>query len=102
MRIDLEEIKELVHRRNAGNDIAGCGAGRRKIDGHLDDLIAEVEQLREIVKRLPRTADGVSITPEMMVYRISGNGMPYIEASSVFRQQVLYSTREAAVAASKA
>ena len=77
---------------------------------------AEIERLREIVDRLPKTADGVPITPWMNLYApnvdydfwalaiVSDSDRPQIECRDVrgvefgMCASLCYSTREAAEA----
>ena len=69
----------------------------------------ELEQLRAIVDKLPKTADGVPVVPGMMVWRVLLSGsLDYREVVSIISSDVvslndigayfgdLYSTREAA------
>lgn len=62
-------------------------------------LTAERDRLAAVVERLPRTADGVPVTPGMLVY--SEFGSVALSAGPFGPFDHLYSTRAAAEAAQK-
>lgn len=79
---------------------------------HYEQLETEIARLREIVDKLPKTADGVPVVPGMKVYyaivkedlRVRDIYASRINSSSPTRFSCwssIYSTREAAEAAAK-
>lgn len=68
----------------------------------VDDLEAENASLRAIVAKLPKTADGVPVTPGMTLYLFSNNGMNELDVDHRYMHPgdfCWYSTPEAAKAA---
>lgn len=63
-------------------------------------LLAELEQLREVVQHLPRTIDGVYCWPGMPLYYIyTLNGRSWVDlAQPTTAANVCYSSKEAASA----
>lgn len=59
----LPELKEAI-KPDAVNSVWLANFIRE----HGPALITELEQLREVVRKLPRTADGVTIVPGMKLY----------------------------------
>jgi len=51
-----------------------CYGGGRWTRGLLTRAVDEIERLRAIVDRLPVTADGVSVTPGMVLWVWTDNG----------------------------
>lgn len=78
----------------------------------LNEQHAEIERLRAIVERLPKTADGVPVTPGMAYwfeYMDTPGEFGQLHASEIYNcngdvvfNTYCYSTREAAEAARKA
>lgn len=70
-----------------------------------DAAVAEIERLHAIVERLPKTADGVPVVPEMALYWPGREyGYPYhammiLDDWTGFNAGSFYSTHEAAEAA---
>jgi hypothetical protein len=123
------------YKRNGDDSLAlsieGCGP--RHVHGdhlatlHCDDMALavalrnaypamsqELRKLRETVAKLPKTADGVPVTPEMKLYRMMDHAAPNpygitdwkvresVAQMIPWRTEVtFYSTREAAEAAKK-
>jgi hypothetical protein len=101
-----------------------CGDGQFHMIRSVDDALAEVERLRGVVDRLPKTKDGVPVTPGMLVYSVGRFGKNktttelLVESSRVnpdengnlrligspfmAKPHWCYSTREAAEAAKEA
>jgi hypothetical protein len=62
--MDVLEWLKIEH----SNAMASTDVGTLEDAEYLQAAIAELTRLREIVDRLPKTADGVPITPGMRVY----------------------------------
>ena len=63
---DMEEAVEENERLN--EELDGHAQANCVRNGRIRELEAEVERLRAIVDRLPKTEDGVHIVPGMTVY----------------------------------
>jgi len=82
------------------------------VAGDMCDAADEIERLRAIVDKLPKTADGVTVVPGMLLYHYAtgrplGNVVTYTAGMRAHGQWAVaaypvgdcYSTREAAEAA---
>lgn len=89
------EVREQTERAESAEDEAATLAG-------------QIERLEGIVNMLPKTADGIPITPEMEVFFRCGacdgkvDSMVPINGVGTFLRSQFYSTREAAAAESEA
>lgn len=61
-----EELKRMIAAKASGERLPSCD---------VDALLAEVVRLREIVAKLPKTADGVEIVPGMKLYGVYGRNV---------------------------
>lgn len=112
-RAEVAALKERVRELEADNDrlrkqsgeyFLDLGASQRRC-GELEE---EAARLRAIVDKLPRTADGVVVTPGMKVWRYSdGSLAAWMSDLMAYRWEAeinpasAYSTPEAAEAARK-
>lgn len=74
MSVDLVEAKRVANAIDGIMPAESEGAAYDRVSIRdarktILALVAEVERLRAIVERLPKTADGVTITPGMDVWR---------------------------------
>ena len=72
------------------------GEGIGEIAGVTREAAAEIRGLRAIVDRLPKTADGVPITPGMLLYEPHSCHVTDVVFGKEWEQRNIYSTRDAA------
>jgi len=99
-RATIERLEKIVERLEEEKRI-------RTIHMRVEEMT--IEQLREVVRRLPLTADGVVVLPNMDVFILAPDGTIFearthrnhavSENSEWYETSVCYSTREAADAA---
>jgi hypothetical protein len=107
--INMEYIEYVASQDSEPDTRTICiGLIQQAINSATADLRAENERLKEVVEKLPKTADGVPVVPGMTIYDLRPSGCTPFFVSAVFEKASkhnmyadCYSTREAAEAAQK-
>jgi hypothetical protein len=107
-------LPDYEFRRDPQKDIGGDINFVAALRNAYPAMSQELRKLREIVAKLPKTADGAPVTPEMKLYRMMDHAAPNpygitdwkvresVAQMIPWRTEVtFYSTREAAEAAKK-